>query len=387
MLSAVIMKISSNSNINKQSYKGLWNNKAVLKGLETISEHSTSFIAATTLTMSAGVRPVAIALTPDTDKKTKQYATTNAIASGLIKFALVEAIAIPIENAVKKIDKTPEKYLTSKTIEALKGNAKNLTQSKDYKFITQVLKQCSGLISALPKAMLTVALIPVIMNFLFNKNKKNTKKQKSATFSSSQHTSLSTKNLSKNNSITSYIYKETFTENLNKSSDTNPFNKNKAFSPSFKGGLSDTIARGIGSLLNKNQIQNIAKKFSRWDSDITKNISIATDLLLTASFIHQTNKSKKIDEDKKKPLIYNNLISTGITLLGGYFIDSAIKNNTQKFIDKFIKINKDNPKLNKYIEGINILRPTIIFAALYYGIMPVISTYLSDKIDKVQQNK
>lgn len=381
------MKISSNSNINKQSYKGLWNNKAVLKGLETISEHSTSFIAATTLAMSAGVRPVAIALTPNTDKKTKQYATTNAIASGLIKFALVEAIAIPIENAVKKIDKTPEKYLTSKTIEALKGNAKNLTQSKDYKFITQVLKQSSGLISALPKAMLTVSLIPVIMKILFDKNKKETKKQNPATFSSSQNKSLSEKSFNKDAYTSSYIYKETLTKSQNKISNTNPFNTNKAFSPSFKRGFSDNIAKGIGQILNKKQIQNIAKKFSRWDSDITKNISIATDLLLTASFIHQTNKSKKIDEDKKKPLIYNNLISTGITLLGGYFIDSAIKNNTQKFIDKFIKINKDNPKLNKYIEGINILRPTIIFAALYYGIMPVISTYLSDKIDKSQQTK
>ena len=369
------MKISNNPNLNKQTYKGLWNNKAVLKGLETISEHSTSFIAATTLAMSAGVRPVAISLTPNTDKKTKQYAITNAIASGLIKFALVEAIAIPIENAIKKIDKTPEKYLTQKTIENLKGKAKNLTQSKDYKFITQVLKHCSGLISAIPKALLTVALIPVIMNILFDKNKKNTKKQKSTTFSSAQANPLPSQSINTNNLYTSSIFQETYLD------------KNKNFSPSFKGGFSDTIARGIGSLLNKNQIQNIAKGFSRWDSDITKNISIATDLLLTASFIHQTNKSKKIDPDKKKPLVYNNLISTGITLIGGYFIDSAIKNNTQKFIDKFINMNKDNPKLNKYIEGINILRPTLIFAALYYGIIPVISTYLSDKIDKNQQNK
>ena len=49
-------------------------------------------------------------------KENKQYATTNSIASGLIKFGMVEAIALPIENAVKKIDKNPEKYLSEKEL-------------------------------------------------------------------------------------------------------------------------------------------------------------------------------------------------------------------------------------------------------------------------------
>ena len=45
--------------------------------------------------------------------------------------------------------------------------------------------------------------------------------------------------------------------------------------------------------------------------------------------------------------------------------------------------NRDN-----LIEGINIVRPALIFAAIYYGFLPMISTYLAEKIDKqITKNK
>ena len=95
------------------------NNKILLKGLEKISEHGTSFAAGTSLVMALGVRPLAILSTPNTEKENKQYASTNSICSGLIKFGLVEAIALPVENAVKKIDQNPQKYLKQSTIKNL----------------------------------------------------------------------------------------------------------------------------------------------------------------------------------------------------------------------------------------------------------------------------
>ena len=96
------MRISGNIQKTTPSHKGLLNNKIVLKSLEAISEHGSTFVAATTLAMATGVRPIAINLTPNVKKENKQYATTNSIASGLIKFGMVEAIALPIENAIKK---------------------------------------------------------------------------------------------------------------------------------------------------------------------------------------------------------------------------------------------------------------------------------------------
>ncbi len=356
------MQISNNFNNKQPSYKGLWNNKTVLKGLEAISDHGTTFVAATTLAMAVGARPLAIALTPDVKKENKQYAATNSIASGLIKFGMVEAIAIPVENAIKKIDKTPENFLKPETIQNLQGNAKSLAESKSYKFGTQFLKQSTNFITAIPKAMLTVALIPVIMNKFFGKKKVEEKTQKALDTSSFLYNKYNP------------VFADDF-QNINTKS------------PSFKGVITNQTAKGIGKLINTNTFQNAAKKFCPKDADIARNMSMATDLLLTASFIHRTNKNDKIEKERKNVLIYNNLISTGITFVGGVAIDNFIKKNTESFIKKFSEINKNDPKLNKYIEGINILRPTMIFAVLYYGILPVFSTYISDKIDNIAQKK
>lgn len=361
------MKINNNITNNNPNFKGIWNNKAVLKGLETISDHGTTFVAATTLAMAVGARPLAIALTPDVKKENKQYAATNSIASGLIKFGMVEAIAIPVERAIKKIDKSPEKFLNEKTIKNLQGNAKSLAESKSYKFGTQFLKQSTNFITAIPKAMLTVALIPLIMNKFFDKNEEVKQKEEPK------------KNKYNINSIDIYnTYNPVFSDD---------FQNQKGASPSFKGLITDKTAKGIGKLINTNTFQNAAKKFSPKDADIARNMSVATDLLLTASFIHRTTKNDKIEKERKNVLIYNNVISTGVTLLGGVAIDNFIKKNTESFIKKFSEINKNDPKLNKYIEGINILRPTMIFAVLYYGILPIFSTYISDKIEDISHKK
>ena len=349
------MKINTvNYNNQNTAFKSIWTNKAVLKGFETISDHSASFIAATSLAMASFVRPISIAHTPNVKKENKEHAIANSIASGLIKFAMVEAIALPIENSIKKIDKNPQKYLTQKTIDTFQSGAKSLSESGNYKFATQFIKQSSGFITAIPKSILTVALIPPIIKFIFGDKKKS--------------------NLNEEHSV----YNQP-----NRIFD-NDFPNNK---PSFKGIITEKAAIGIGKILNNSLVQNAAQKFSTNSANITRNMVIATDLLLSGSFALRTMKSEKIDKDRKKPLIVNNLISTGISVAGGYSIDKAVKKGTDKFIDKFARINKDNPKLAKYIEGINILRPTIIFAAIYYGILPIISTFIADKTDNQKTEK
>ena len=330
------MRISK-INFGSPDIKGLLNNKILLKSLEKVSEHGTSFVAGTALTMSAIVRPAAILLTPDTEKENKQYACTNSICSGLIKFAMIEAIALPVENAVKNIDNNPQKYLKLKTITNLTENGAALVQSKSYKLAAQILKLGTGFVTAIPKSMLTIALIPLLMDTIFPEKKP-------------AHTQR-------------------------------PPQKHSA-RISFKSRFSDTTAKLIGKIIDNTYFQEFVKKHRLKEHNIAKHITAATDILLTTSFAVQTQKSKKIKENRKKALIYNNIISTAITLLGGYGIDRIIKKYTEKFIEKFAKANAGNPKLHKYIEGINILRPTIIFAGIYYAILPIFSTYLAEKIDK-----
>ena len=344
------MRISSQYSNKSSSFRGLYNNKILLKGLEKISEHSTSFIAGTTLVMATGIRPLAINLTPNVKKENKEYATTNSIASGIIKFGLVEAVAIPVEKAVKQIDKNPEKYLNKKTIKTLKGSAKTLAESRNYKFATQIMKLSTGLLTAIPKAILTVSLIPVFMS-IFYRNKQKTNK-----------------NFGNENFYNEY--NPIFTKD---------FGTTKC--PSFKGLITNQTAKELGKILNNSTIQNTVKKLSNNDTNIARNISIATDILLTTSFVHQTKKNKEIKEERKNALIWNNVISTALSILSGFSIDKLVQKGTEKFIKKFAEINKNDPKLHKYIEGINILRPTLIFAGIYYMLLPMISTYIADKTD------
>lgn len=316
----------------------LLTNKYILKGLDKISEHSTSFAAGTSLVLSSTLRPLAIFSTPNVEKENKQYAAVNSICSGLIKFGLVAAISLPIEYAIKKIDNKPKKFLSEKTINTLSENAKPLSESRSYRFITQMFKLGTGLLTAIPKSMLTIALIPILMDKLFP-------------------------------------------ETTNKRHSDQPL-KSKNENINFTGNISDKISKGLGKLINFEFIQNFAKKYSYKDDDIAKHITAATDILLTGSFAYQTNKSSKIKENRKKALIYNNVLSTGITLVGGYSIDKLIKNKSTKFVEKFKQLNAADPKVHKYVEGINILRPAIIFAGIYYGILPIFSTFMAEKIDK-----
>ncbi len=323
------MRIQHNS---RNNFTGAMNNKALLKGLECVSEHGTSFAAATSLLMSLGVRPLAIYSTPNVEKENKQYACANSISSGLIKFAIIEAAALPVEYAVKKIDENPIKYLKKPF----------LSNSKSYKFATQILKLGTGFITAVPKSMLTVALIPVVMDKLFI-----TKKEK-----------------------------ETASNKLNS-------DKNRM---AFTGKFSETAPKTLGKLLDAGWFRNFADKYKNSDKNLAKHITAATDLLLTGTSVYQIQNSSKIKEDRKRTLIYNNVLSTGVTLAGGYAVDKAVKSKTAAFIQKFSAANKGNPKLAKYIEGINIVRPAVIFAFIYYGILPIFSTFFAERLDKFYRN-
>lgn len=325
----------------------VFSNKTVLKGLEKISEHATSFAAGASLLMSLGVRTYSIYKTPDVEKENRFYAMANSITSGIVKFGIVEAVALPIENAVSKIDKNASKYLKDTTL-------KNFNpQTRSYKFITQIIKLSTGLFTAIPKSMLTIALIPVVMDKIFRYNPLNDIKKAAEEFH--------------NKTETAKFFHEL---------------KNQGKEPAFTGKIGDKIAIGISKIIENKKVQKLAQKYEMEDEDIYKHITAMTDVLLTSASVWQTNKSQSIKENCKRVLNYNNIINTAITILAGYWVDDFIKNRTSKGIEKFKEIHKNNPKLPKYLEGINIIRPTIIFAFIYYGLLPIFSTYTSEKLDK-----
>ena len=65
------MKVNSNRDI---SFKSIYTNKALKKGLEFAAQDGAMFSATTILALSMLARPAAIALAPHTDKENKKVA-------------------------------------------------------------------------------------------------------------------------------------------------------------------------------------------------------------------------------------------------------------------------------------------------------------------------
>lgn len=355
------MKINQIKNYNHTpNFKGALNNKVLLSSLEKIADHGTTFVAATTFVMSSAVRPLVISLTPNVDKENKKYAAANSIASGITKFALTEAIALPVEKALKNIDENPSRFISENSIFKLKGNAATLQNSPHYKVLNQFLKMSSGFITAIPKSMLTIALLPLISDLIFPKKRKEMPEK-------SQSTNTFLKNTFDCTKAPYTEFPKVFSE----------FNGKISFKGNHK-----ILTKNVAKIFNNKKIQDFVINHNFDETNIARNMSVATDILLTGSYTLRTMSDKKINSDNKRPLIYGNLFSTAVSLSAGCFIDKLVQKNTKNFIKKFTLANQNDPKLYKYIQGINILRPTLIFAGIYYGLLPIVSTYFGDKFDK-----
>ncbi len=314
------MKVNSNI-----TFQGLYTNKTFKKGLEFAAENGALFSAATIFGCSVGVRPLSIWMTPQVDKENKKVLCAKSIASSFAGYLMMFGISKPVANSIKKIDKNPEKYLSSKTIQNLKEESETLQYSKAYTFATQMFKLGLGVVTAVPKALLTVAGLPVVMKKAFPQKQ------------------------------------ETNRQNIN-----------------FKG-KKDGLARNIAKVIDQDGMQKFSKKYK--DSNFPMHIVALTDVLTTGTFIHETNRSKKIEEKRKKTLAYNAAISTGLSILSSYIVDKLLDKPTEKFIENFRKANKGLPNVEKQVEGIRIAKPILIMAGIYYTLIPFMSAFLSEKAE------
>lgn len=320
------MKVNYQNN-RDISFQGFYNNKALKKGLEFAADNGTLFIATTTLVLS-GIRPLAILATPNTDKKNKQVASAKSITSSINGYLIALACSYPLSKAIKRIDKKPEKYLKKETINTLKESGKKLSDSKAYSMATQLFKLGLGLVIAAPKSILNAMGTPYFFK-LFDKEQSTIQEQ------------------------------DKMGENL-----------------SFKG--KNKFSSKIGKIIDKKKFQEFVTKYK--DTNFPLHIMAGTDTFATAVFAQQIATSNKLEKKDKKPLIYNSIISTALSIASTYLIDGLTKNQTDKFIKKFSQANKNDPKLAKQIEGIKIAKPTLIAGCIYYIIIPIISTFFADRI-------
>ncbi len=338
------MKINASEN-SRVAFKGsFYNNKMLLSGLKYASENAAIVTAGTTLLFSTVVRPVAILLTPDTSKEDKHNACAKSIASGGLGAALTASIFAPLSKAVNKITEASEDYLNQNTIKNLKQSAKTLDESANYNFLRQLVKLSPELLSIIPKALLTAALIVPLTNFLFKKKDKTSKK-------------------------------------IQIQAPSMP----PSSAPSFKGSSVSKLTNGIAKIFDNESAQRFAQKYK--DSNFIQHALNFKDVFATACFAAATCFNKKIKKENKSALIYNSALSTGLTIGGGYVVNKLLDTPVKKFTENFIEANKDDKNLFKYLNGIKIIKPILILSSLYYIFIPMISTFCADRIVKNNSKK
>ena len=317
----------------------IYTSKVLKRGLEFAADKGALFAAGTSLVLSTVARPIAIYATPKTDKENKKLACSKSIASSLVGFGVVLSATHPVSKGIEEINKSPDKYLKPKTIKTLKEAGKPLNTSKGYQFATQLFKLGIGTVAAIPKAVITCALIPPIMGLIFSQKKQSNVKNEAP-----MQQAVAPKGLS----FTSRNYTK--------------------------------LAKGMGRVIDSKPVQNITSKYK--DSNYPMHITALTDVAATGTFIVQTKRNKKIEEERKTVLNKNAAISTGISLAAGYGLDKLLNKPTEKFIENFKKVNASSPKLDKYVEGIKIAKPALILGGIYYCAIPVVSTFLAERVGK-----
>ena len=333
------MKISALNSLYKSKY--------LKSGLEFVADNGALFKAGACLTLATVARPIAIYATPKTDKENKKLACAKSISSSAIGFGLMMGASLPVTNSIKKIDKSPSKYLKPETVKSLKDKGKSLTSSGAYKFATQLFKLGIDTAFAVPKSLITCALIPVVMSSIFGKTVKQ------------DNEIMKPQPLPKNT--------------ITKKKDLN-----------FTGRLpKEPLTKGISKIIDTKFVQEISNKYK--NSNYPMHITASTDVIATGTFALQTAKSKKIKEDRKKPLINNAIISTGLSIVAGYGLDKALDKPTEKFIDNFKKANKGCKNIDKCVEGIRIAKPALILGGIYYCVIPLISTFFAERVNNKKQ--
>lgn len=137
--------------------------------LEKANDHNLIFSAAFALLLTCILRPASIMILPSKKNQDDQkYAAAHSIASGVIGFAISTAIFTPLQNATNKLKERLDKNLES----VIKNKESYLKNGESRKILNTYLERLPDVVFSAPKGILTVALIPPILKYVFGWEKK-----------------------------------------------------------------------------------------------------------------------------------------------------------------------------------------------------------------------
>lgn len=165
----------------KDRHGWIYKNNGVKSFLKMANNSQAVFSAVFALGLTCILRPASIMALPG-DKKNaddKKYAAAHSISSGVIAYLISLAIFSPIAKALQKIEKHPNFFLGDKVKKGhpnIYKNFKKLEYLKDgemFKSVTTYVNMIPETILAAPRAVVTIALIPPILKYVFGYQKKS----------------------------------------------------------------------------------------------------------------------------------------------------------------------------------------------------------------------
>jgi len=153
------------------------NSKTFGSILDYAEAHPISCNALFSLVLAGMLRPATIMALPGNDKskEDKRNAAAHSVASGIIGFISATIIMSPFDAAMKKVKSDPAKFLgISKKAESYLGNlkAKGLAKTAKFKNVETLMKMGPDIIIGIPRSIITIALIPPILKYVFGIEKK-----------------------------------------------------------------------------------------------------------------------------------------------------------------------------------------------------------------------
>ena len=154
--------------------------KSLLKVFEDKSAVASSLVA---LVMAGMPRPITnLAMAGKDDRDDSIYAASHAIASAIIGFLVSSVVMHPFDKAFLEIKENPKKYLSGQNLEEVFGVTKigprKLEKSKAYTKLRKAAQMgIDTIFLGIPKAMLTIAMIPPILKYVFHLEKGSSKRE------------------------------------------------------------------------------------------------------------------------------------------------------------------------------------------------------------------
>lgn len=141
--------------------------------LEKAKDNSVLFSAGFALLLTGLLRPAAIMTLPGEkkNKDDKKYAAAHSIASGCIGYVMSLIVTTPIADAIKKLTADPKTYVKNPESYLLKSG-KAMESAGLY------LQRTPDILLAPVKGIVTIALIPPILKYVFGWEKKASKNEK-----------------------------------------------------------------------------------------------------------------------------------------------------------------------------------------------------------------